>query len=69
MDLENAKPELPQTSAAEDIQKNFTQHKELYEKLRDDVAIKMQFLDENRVGTHSYGPITTMFLYVSSNKM
>lgn len=49
MDLENSKPEIPQSSTAEDLQKNYTQHKELYEKLRDDVAIKMQFLDENRV--------------------
>lgn len=49
MDLENAKPELPQSPAAEDIQKQYSQHKELYEKLRADVAIKMQFLDENRV--------------------
>lgn len=54
MDLENSKPEIPQSSSiAEDIQKNYTQHKELYEKLRDDVAIKMQFLDENRV-SHRY---------------
>ncbi|XP_061399576.1 arfaptin-2 [Musca vetustissima] len=49
MDLENSKPEIPQSSTTEDLQKNYTQHKELYEKLRDDVAIKMQFLDENRI--------------------
>lgn len=52
MDLENAKPELPQSPVAEDIQKQFSQHKELYEKLRADVAIKMQFLDENRVSNY-----------------
>lgn len=49
MDLENTKPELLQSSIAEDIQKQYMQHKELYEKLRADVDIKMQFLDENRV--------------------
>lgn len=49
MDLENAKPDMPQSPIAEDIHKNYLQHKELYEKLRADVAIKMQFLDENRV--------------------
>lgn len=49
MDLENSKPEIPQHSMVEETQKNFTRHKELYEKLRADVAIKMQFLDENRV--------------------
>lgn len=49
MDLENAKPELPQSPVTEDVQKQYAQHKDLYEKLRADVAIKMQFLDENRV--------------------
>lgn len=48
MDLENAKPEMPQSPVAEEAQKNFTRQRELYEKLRGDVAIKMQFLDENR---------------------
>ena len=49
MDLENTKPELPQSPISEEAQKNFTRQRELYEKLRADVAIKMQFLDENRV--------------------
>jgi arfaptin len=48
MDLELSKPE-PQSPGAEDAQKNFSRHKEQYEKLRADVAVKMQFLDENRV--------------------
>lgn len=50
MDLENAKPELtPSAAALEDTQRSYAQHKDQYEKLRSDVAVKMQFLDENRV--------------------
>lgn len=51
MDLEGAKqPEPPvSTPVAEETQKNYTKHKENYDKLRSDVAVKMQFLDENRV--------------------
>lgn len=47
-DLELAKPDVT-SPAADEAQKNFTKHKETYEKLRSDVAVKMQFLDENRV--------------------
>ncbi|XP_063699440.1 arfaptin-2 [Culicoides brevitarsis] len=47
-DLEVARPEVS-SPAAEEAQKNFSKHKEQYEKLRADVAVKMQFLDENRV--------------------
>ncbi|KAH8346485.1 hypothetical protein KR084_001394 [Drosophila pseudotakahashii] len=50
MDLENTKPELtPSAAALEETQRSYAQHKEQYEKLRSDVAIKMQFLDENRI--------------------
>lgn len=50
MDLENTKPELtPSAVALEETQRSYAQHKEQYEKLRSDVAVKMQFLDENRV--------------------
>lgn len=49
MDLENARPEMPQSPISEEAQKNFLRQKELYEKLRADVAVKMQFLDENRI--------------------
>jgi len=49
MDLENAKPEIPNSPVVEEAQSNYSQHKENYEKLRSDVLIKMQFLDENRV--------------------
>lgn len=35
--------------ANEEVQRNFSKHKEVYEKLRSDVTVKMQFLDENRV--------------------
>uniref|UniRef100_A0A0K8TMD7 Putative arfaptin n=1 Tax=Tabanus bromius TaxID=304241 RepID=A0A0K8TMD7_TABBR len=49
MDLENARPESMQSPIAEEAQKSFARHKEQYEKLRADVAVKMQFLDENRV--------------------
>lgn len=48
MDLETSKSEAPVTNG-DDTQKSYTKHKENYEKLRADVAIKMQFLDENRV--------------------
>lgn len=33
----------------EEAQQNFSKHKENYEKLRSDVSVKMQFLDENRI--------------------
>lgn len=50
MDLENTKPELTQAATAlEETQRSYAHHKDLYEKLRGDVAVKMQFLDENRV--------------------
>lgn len=48
MDLESTKPDEPATNG-EDTQRSYTRHKENYEKLRADVAVKMQFLDENRV--------------------
>ncbi|KAG5680658.1 hypothetical protein PVAND_010152 [Polypedilum vanderplanki] len=35
--------------ANEEVQRNFSKHKEAYEKLRSDVMVKMQFLDENRI--------------------
>ncbi|KAH8343731.1 arfaptin-2 [Drosophila kikkawai] len=50
MDLENTKPELtPSAATLEETQRSYAQHKEQYEKLRSDVAVKMQFLDENRI--------------------
>ncbi|CAD7093425.1 unnamed protein product [Hermetia illucens] len=49
MDLENSRPEPPNSPISEDLQTNFARHKEQYEKLRADVAVKMQFLDENRI--------------------
>ncbi len=51
MDLELTKPEPPTSPAGDELQKNFTKHKEQYEKLRSDVTVKMQFLDENRVSS------------------
>ncbi|XP_055697724.1 arfaptin-2 [Phlebotomus papatasi] len=47
-DLESSKPEAT-SPGSEDAQKSFMKHKEQYEKLRSDVAVKMQFLDENRI--------------------
>lgn len=45
--------QMPKTEATsvkiEEAQKNFNVYKISYEKLRDDVNIKLQFLDENRV--------------------
>lgn len=50
MDLENlTKPPEPTSPSSEDAHKNFLKHKEQYEKLRSDVTVKMQFLDENRI--------------------
>lgn len=48
MDLESSKVEAAATND-EEVQNSFTKHKDTYEKLRADVSIKMQFLDENRV--------------------
>lgn len=42
-------PPVATPTNGDEMQKNYTKHKENYEKLRADVAIKMQFLDENRV--------------------
>lgn len=61
-DLELSKPEVS-SPAAEEAQKNFTKHKEQYEKLRSDVAVKMQFLDENRVS------ILTNFMAASTHQI
>lgn len=41
--------ELSSVPANEEAQRSFSKHKETYEKLRADVTVKMQFLDENRV--------------------
>uniref|UniRef100_T1GSX5 AH domain-containing protein n=1 Tax=Megaselia scalaris TaxID=36166 RepID=T1GSX5_MEGSC len=45
MDLETMSP----SQNLDETQQNFTRYKENYEKLRDDVTVKMQFLDENRI--------------------
>lgn len=49
MDMENSKAEAAAAADDDEAQKSYTKHKECYEKLRADVAVKMQFLDENRV--------------------
>ncbi|KAJ6636191.1 Arfaptin-1 [Pseudolycoriella hygida] len=49
MDLENAKPEPTSPTVSAESQKNYDKHKENYEKLRADITVKMQFLDENRI--------------------
>lgn len=49
MDLENSKPEPTSPTISAESQKSFDKHKENYEKLRADITVKMQFLDENRV--------------------
>lgn len=36
-------------SGGEEAQRSFAKHRDSYEKLRADIAVKMQFLDENRV--------------------
>lgn len=41
--------ELSSAPQNEEAQRSFSKHKETYEKLRADVTVKMQFLDENRV--------------------
>lgn len=54
MDLESAKGEAAAATNGDDTQKSYTKHKESYEKLRADVAVKMQFLDENRVSSQTF---------------
>lgn len=50
MDLEHSKPEpTSPVTTSEEAQRSFAKHKDAYEKLRADIAVKMQFLDENRV--------------------
>lgn len=49
MDLESTKQEVTSPGGTDEAQKNFVKHKEQYEKLRADIIVKMQFLDENRV--------------------
>ena len=45
--------QVPKSDSAsariEESQRNFNLYKTTYEKLRDDVNVKLQFLDENRV--------------------
>lgn len=59
MDLEGSNGTTPTSPPAttptngDETQKSYTKHKENYEKLRADVAVKMQFLDENRVSALS----------------
>jgi len=53
-DLEalQAGPRVGDSNAAqklEEAQERYATHKEKFERLRSDVSIKMQFLDENRV--------------------
>lgn len=49
MDLESTKPEPTSPTVSAESQKSFEKHKENYEKLRADITVKMQFLDENRI--------------------
>lgn len=42
-------PATSPVASSEEAQRSFAKHKEAYEKLRADIAVKMQFLDENRV--------------------
>lgn len=39
----------------EEAQRSFAKHRDSYEKLRADIAVKMQFLDENRVSAGAVG--------------
>lgn len=48
MDLDT-QATTPSSPMAEEAQRNYTKHKENYEKLRSACATKMQFLDDNRV--------------------
>ena len=38
----------------EEAQRKFSQHKEKYDRLRGDVAIKLKFLEENKVSWDDY---------------
>lgn len=59
MDLENSKPEPTSPTTSEEAQRSFAKHKDNYEKLRADIAVKMQFLDENRVCNTIFKQIAT----------
>lgn len=61
MDLELTKPE-PTSPVGDELQKNFAKHKEQYEKLRSDVTVKMQFLDENRVSSPAFFCLSLLLL-------
>ena len=43
----------------ESAQATFQAHRDKYEKLRGDVAIKLKFLEENKVQTPPLGPLPT----------
>ncbi|XP_055601266.1 arfaptin-2 [Uranotaenia lowii] len=49
IDLANSKSNSPNNTPNDDIQVQYEKYKTSYEKLRADVAIKMQLLDENRI--------------------
>lgn len=48
-DLANSRANTNSNAADDDIQSQFEKHKSNYEKLRADVTVKMQLLDENRI--------------------
>lgn len=53
MDLESS-VNAEANANGDETQKSYAKHKENYEKLRADVAVKMQFLDENRVSEYNF---------------
>lgn len=67
MDLELTKTPDPTSPSGEEALKNFNKYRDQYEKLRADVTVKMQFLDENRVlyfTTKTYLPIYNMLIFL-----
>lgn len=46
----------------EEAQRSFAKHRDSYEKLRADIAVKMQFLDENRVSVFYNYCITSSYI-------
>lgn len=69
-DLENVQMgprDSTSTPRIEDAKTKFDEHKQKYETLRADVAIKLKFLEENKV-THLFCFLNNYFLIPTSHK-
>lgn len=60
-DLESLTPKPDGSVDVEEAQRNFEIHRQNFMKLRGEVAIKMKFLDENRVSCRTLGWIAARY--------